>query len=92
MTGDTWLLPGKGRGYSWRQLSLDHAASGCSLLGWRAEEMFAGDLGRDDVGEVEVKGRSFRAPVRSRNLLFDSVQNLRVSGEKRMILSFLTAG
>lgn len=45
MTGDDWLLPGSGRGYSWRQLSLDHAASGYSLLGGRAEEMAAADLG-----------------------------------------------
>lgn len=44
MTGDNWLLPANGRGYSWRQLSLDHAASGYSLLGWQAE-MFPADLG-----------------------------------------------
>lgn len=38
------------------------------------------------MGEVEVEGWSFQVSVRNRNLFFDSVQNLKVSGEKRMIL------
>lgn len=40
------------------------------------------------MGEVEVEGRSFQVPVRNGNLLFDSVQNLKMGEEKRMIQSF----